>query len=308
MLLALMGLIVAYPLLQATMVCGADFPGHLAHAVELDKLIGQGVWYPRWAPDFVFGYGYPTFNYYPPLPRYLAVTLHRFGLPLRDAVNLAMALALMLAGPAMYVLARSIYGERAGMAAGLAFAFAPYLANDALQRYALGETLALSLMPIVFWALARLGKDSRHWRLQVVIAALACAALILLHSLLALIFAPLLAAYLILVWWMAGRPRVMLWRIALAGLLALGLTAFFWLPYILQVGSVQMWRATILDLTGELLYPLNFIKLRDLMWPQMLWPDYGLDDPLIQRFLALPQLVLALIGLAWVQRRPWLTR
>lgn len=303
-LLALMGLIVAYPLLQSVMVCGADFPGHLAHAVELDRLTSQGTWYPRWAPDFVFGYGYPTFNFYPPLPRYLAVALHRLGLPLRDAVNSSMALALMLVGPAMYVLARSIYGGRAGMAAGLAFTFAPYLANDALQRYALGETLALSLMPIVFWALARLGTDSRHGQWRVVIAALACAALILLHSLLALIFAPLLAAYLILVWWTAGRPRVMVWRVALAGLLALGLTAFFWLPYIVQVSSVQMWRATILDLTGELLYPLNFIKLRDLIWPQMLWPDYGLDDPLIQRFLALPQLALALVGLVLIQRKP----
>lgn len=304
-LLALMGLIVAYPLLRPVMVCGADFPGHLAHAVELDRLTSQGIWYPRWAPDFVFGYGYPTFNFYPPLPRYLAVALHRLGLPLRDAVNSSMALALMLAGPAMYVLARSIYGERAGMAAGLAFVFAPYLANDALQRYALGETLALSLMPIVFWALARLGTDSRHGQWRVVIAALACAALILLHSLLALIFAPLLAAYLILVWWTAGRPRVMIWRVALAGLLALGLTAFFWLPYIVQVSLVQMWRATILDLTGELLYPLNFITLLDLIWPRMLWPDYGLGDPLVQRFLALPQLALALVGLALMQRRPW---
>ena len=33
LLLALMGLIVAYPLFQADMVCGADFPGNLAHCL-----------------------------------------------------------------------------------------------------------------------------------------------------------------------------------------------------------------------------------------------------------------------------------
>ena len=49
---------------------------HLYRLVELDHLIAQGVWFPRWAPDFVFGFGYPLFNFYAPLSYYLTAPLH----------------------------------------------------------------------------------------------------------------------------------------------------------------------------------------------------------------------------------------
>jgi uncharacterized membrane protein len=205
-LLALMGLIVGFPLLQPALICGDDFRHHLTQVIELDRLLRQGVWYPRWGPDLVLGYGYPVFTYYPPLPRYAAVALHGLGFPLRDAVNITMALALMAAGPTMYLFARSIYGERAGMAAGLAYAFAPYLAYDALQRYALNEAWALSLMPLAFWTLGRLGTRSlRFPRRWIVGAALAYAALILTHTLVTLMFTPVLAVYLLAAWWKGGQ-------------------------------------------------------------------------------------------------------
>ena len=118
--LALMGLIVGLPLLQPVLVCGDDFPGHLAHVVEHDRLLSQGVWYSRWAPDLAFGYGYPAFNFYPPLAHYLAMAIHHLGLSLTHAVNVAMVFAFLMAGPAMYLFARSIYGNRAGTVAGRA--------------------------------------------------------------------------------------------------------------------------------------------------------------------------------------------
>lgn len=304
LVLAGMGLIVAYPLLQPAMLCGDDFPTHLSHAVELDRLWSDRVWYPRWAPDFSFGYGSPAFNFYPPLPRYLSVLIHRLGAPTSAAVNLTSALALLIAGPAMFLLARSIYGDRAGLVAGLGYTFAPYLADDTLQRLAVNEALAMSLMPLVLWAFGRLC-DSENFRpARVVTAALICAALILTHSLMTLMFIPLLAGYLFILRWVRGRPSALIRNAALAGLLALGLTAFFWLPFMRQVQWVQMWRAQVWDLTGELLYPLHFADLRSLLWPDMLWPDYTINNPLLQRMLGLPQVVLSVLALALAWRLP----
>jgi Dolichyl-phosphate-mannose-protein mannosyltransferase len=304
LVLAGMGLIIAYPLLQPAMLCGDDFPTHLSHAVELDRLWSDRVWYPRWAPDFSFGYGSPAFDFYPPLPRYLSVLIHRLGLPLSAAVNLTAALALLIAGPAMFLLARSIYGDRAGLVAGLAYTFAPYLADDTLQRLAINEALAMSLMPLVLWAFGRLGDSDRLQPGRVVAAALVCATLVLTHSLMTLMFIPLLAGYLFVLWWVRGRPGAHIGNSALAGLLALGLTAFFWLPFIVQVQWVQMWRAQVWDLTGELLYPLHFSDLRSLLWPDMLWPDYTINNPLLQRMLGLPQMVLSVLALALAWRLP----
>lgn len=304
LVLAGMGLIVAYPLLQPAMLCGDDFPTHLSHAVELDRLWSDRVWYPRWASDFSFGYGSPAFNFYPPLPRYLSVLIHRLGLPLTAAVNLTSALALLIAGPAMFLLARSIYGDRAGLVAGLAYTFAPYLADDTLQRLAINEALAMSLMPLALWTFHRLCDSERFQPGRAAAAALVCAALILTHSLMTLMFIPLLVGYLFVLWWVRGRPNALIGRVALAGLLALGLTAFFWLPFLIKVQWVQMWRARVWDLTGEPLYPLHFANLRSLLWPGMLWPDYSIDNPLLQRMLSLPQVVLSVLALALAWRMP----
>ena len=61
-----------------TFSLAASFDGllHLYRLVELDHLIAEGVWFPRWAPDFVYGFGYPIFNYYAPLSYYLSLPLH----------------------------------------------------------------------------------------------------------------------------------------------------------------------------------------------------------------------------------------
>ena len=40
---------------------------HVYRAAELGHALRGGAFYPRWAPDFYYGYGYPIFNYYAPL-------------------------------------------------------------------------------------------------------------------------------------------------------------------------------------------------------------------------------------------------
>ena len=54
-------------------------------ADKVTILVRGGEFYPRWAPNFFHGYGYPIFNYYAPLTYYLAlpVTL----MPWFDAVD-----------------------------------------------------------------------------------------------------------------------------------------------------------------------------------------------------------------------------
>ena len=298
LILALMGIIIASPLLQPALVCGDDFPGHLAHIVERVRLLSQGVWYSRWAPDLAFGYGYPAFNFYPPAAHDAARAIHRLGLSVRDAANITLALAFLIAGPAMYLLARLLYGERAAVAAALAYTFAPYLAHNALRRFALNEALAMSLMPLALWAFGRLAADSRFPGRRIALAALVYATLILTHTLIALLLTPLLLVFLLILWWANGRPLALIGRVALASALTLGLTAFFWLPFVAEIGLVQSWRAAILDLTGELLYPLHFVSLSNLLWPKTLWPDYGFGNPLVQRLLSLPQLILAALAFA----------
>src|SRR5512146_580630 len=64
---------------------------HLFRVFEFDRVLREGVVYPRWAPDLAYGYGYPIFNFYPPLAYYLTETLHLVGLLIPTAVQAAFA-------------------------------------------------------------------------------------------------------------------------------------------------------------------------------------------------------------------------
>ncbi|MCX6705300.1 MAG: hypothetical protein NT162_03115 [Candidatus Woesebacteria bacterium] len=46
---------------------------------EMDKCFDDFQIPCRWVPDAGYQYGYPQFNFYPPLPYYLGAGLHRIG-------------------------------------------------------------------------------------------------------------------------------------------------------------------------------------------------------------------------------------
>jgi hypothetical protein len=59
-----------------------DAQHSIFYLVEFDQTLRDGYLWPRWSPDFAFGYGYPLFNIYSPLAIYAAEILHLLGLSL----------------------------------------------------------------------------------------------------------------------------------------------------------------------------------------------------------------------------------
>src|SRR5512139_1455088 len=56
------------PLLTPTYFFNAHDAKHsVFFLVEFDQTFRDGYLWPRWSPDFSFGYGYPLFNIYSPL-------------------------------------------------------------------------------------------------------------------------------------------------------------------------------------------------------------------------------------------------
>jgi uncharacterized membrane protein len=69
-------ILAVWPLLsRASLPEGTDAELHIFRLHELGTLVRGGEFYPRWAPNFYHGYGYPIFNYYAPLTYYLALPL-----------------------------------------------------------------------------------------------------------------------------------------------------------------------------------------------------------------------------------------
>jgi hypothetical protein len=49
-----------------------DARHHVYFLFQYDRSVQDGIWWPRWSPDFAFGYGYPFFNIYGLFSHFLA--------------------------------------------------------------------------------------------------------------------------------------------------------------------------------------------------------------------------------------------
>lgn len=164
---------------------------HLYRLIELESALRAGDPYPRWAPDFALGFGYPVFNFYPPLALWLAMPGRLLGLGPIAALNLEQAIAIVVAGLGAYGLGRTLFGRAGGVVAGVAFTSLPYLLLDVYIRGAVAETTAVAALPWVAWGLIAAARSPR--RSTIALASAAVGLLVLAHNITALLALPPLA-------------------------------------------------------------------------------------------------------------------
>ncbi len=217
---------------------------HAYRLAALDRAVRSGVLYPRWFPEFAFGYGQPVLNFYGPLSYYWGLPFMLLGADAALALNLVFASGLLASALGMYLFARLHLDRGPALVAALVYAYLPYHLIDLYVRGAVAEFLAFVWFPLVLWAFQRLirGTGSRRFS-QIGLAALLLAALVVTHSLSAMIFAPVLAAYL-LVLLVRQRDWRALGYTASALVLALALTAFYWLPVLVESQYVGLGHGT----------------------------------------------------------------
>lgn len=269
--------IAAGPLLYPDYFWGAHDARHSVYfLVEFERAFRDGVWYPRWAPDFAFGYGYPIFNIYGPLTFYLGELFRGFGADFVTAVKLVFGLGLALSALSMFVLASDLFGRRAGLLSAILYVYAPYRLVDLYVRGALAEHFAFVFFPLVLWSGRRAVLDSarygfRRTRTQAYVAATGAslAAMVLTHNAIALLFLPVALAYWAFTIWGLRREqrhgagvRAAVLSLVAAAVLALGLAAIFWLPLIAEYSAVRVdqWITADYDLRAHFVYPHQLLS------------------------------------------------
>ena len=286
------------PLLVDRLTCGYDNVFHLWRAVQVEHLITQGVLLSRWAPDMAHGFGLPLFVFMSPASAYPAALLHLSGLSWSLALNATFAVGIALGGVFAFLLGRDLFGEAAGLVATAAYVYAPYQAYEVFNRGSLSEALAWAFPPLVLWGLHRW--VTRSDRRFLLLGAAGLCALILTHQVFAFLFAPLLGAWVVAAA-IATRDRGALIRGVALGLLGLGLSAFFWLPGLVERGMVQtdsLLRTWVFD------YRNNFLSFRELFSPPRV-ADPAMMNDWPPKAIGLIPMLLALLPLA---RWRWLDR
>ena len=284
------------PLFQFKLMTGHDSYAYLPRVVEFYQGLKAGELFPRWAPDLGGGYGYPIFNFVPPLFYYVSALFHFLGMPIIASMDLACFLALLLSGLGMYLFAREFFGPYGGFLAGIAYVFAPYHLATLYVRSALGDFMAFAFIPLTLWGIYRFCRDGKH--LFLVMASLSLALLILSSNHVALISLPLFILYIAFLAFTARKLACLL-RGGLCLATGLSITAFFWLPALLERGFVKVDRA----LTGYFDYNDHFVYPHQLIYSP--W-GYGLSlpgpDDGMSFQIGLVHLVLLIISLVTVKR------
>lgn len=295
--ICILGTIVLLP--PARFLCLDDGFLHLFRLTELDWMIRGGLVYPRWASNLAYGYGYPLFNFYPPLAYYLTETLHILGWTIADAFQITLGLIVVLAAFGAYTLGRAWFDTaETALLVSAAYVFFPYFLLDVYQRGAVAEALAAAILPWLVWVLDRL---IRQGEFHIFIStALIVAGFILAHNLTLLLSIPWLSAY--LAWQIVHTPAR--WRavqrVVTAVAIGIGLAAFYWLPMVSEMSLVLVSRSTR-ALTTSL--NASFLALVQLV--QFSFPYHYTDQPYPLSWLSCALAISALF-VAWRQRAVWL--
>jgi hypothetical protein len=312
-------LLASWPLLTSGLPTVGDGLIHFHRFAQLDWHFRHGDFYPRWFVNLHYGFGAPVFNFYAPLSYYIPLIFRLFNLPLPTSLLLGYVLAFAVAIFGTYHWANNLFDSpnhptaqpaganhpTTGLIASAAFALSPYLYLNTLHRGAYPELWGLALAPWLLWSAHRLalGPNPRSRLSFVVIQS----ALILTHTLSALIFSPIALFYLITLLLSAGNRRSTLrilgfWLLGFG--LSLALTAFFTLPVLLESKDIQLFRTF---LPGDLDYRNNFLTLSTLLSPPANF-DPHLVFNAMPASLPWPQLALAAVSLPLLRKTQYALR
>lgn len=235
---------------------------HVARLSLLVKGIEQGYLYPCWVDGLGFGYGYPLFNFYPPLIYYVGFLFHLIGFSLIWSVKLTFVTGFILASLGVYLLVKRYLGKMSAYVGAALYTFFFYHSVTSYVRGALAEFFSMAILPFVFLSLDALAEKPTFKR-SLLFASI-FALLILNHPLIAFPSVFFIAFAFIFYFLTKGKDRwEFLKKGIIGGILGLGLSAFFWLPSLIEK------QYTLINsiLTQELAnYKLHFICLQQFIY------------------------------------------
>ena len=125
----------------------------IGRVVSMARSLSDGQFPVRWVSDLGYGYGYPIFNFYGPLPYYIGGVLTNLGIPAMFATKIMMGLGMILAPLLAFLVLEQFLGVLAASVSAILFMYAPYHAVQLYVRGAVGELYATAFLPLLFMVL-----------------------------------------------------------------------------------------------------------------------------------------------------------
>jgi uncharacterized membrane protein len=243
----------------------------IVRLAEMQRELKDKQFPPRWADYLNHGFGYPLFSYTYPFPFYLGETVRTLRISFVDTIKIIFVGSVFASAIFMFMLGRELAGNFAGFISALFYVVAPFRLVDLYVRGSIGESISLALFPaLCFFSIKYILKPNLP---RLVLCSVLLAVLILSHNIMALIFFPLWLIFLyVVVISYYEDIKLYSWRYFLPMiLLGLGLSAYFFIPAILEKNFVMLSRVKLANPST------NFISL-----PQYLISPWSFDQPSYQ--------------------------
>ena len=199
----------------------------------------------RWLARLNYGYGYPVSNFLYPGFMYLGEALKLLGFGFVQTIKIIFGLSMVGSAVFTYLWLSKLFNKWSSFVGSLLYLYVPYHLFDIYKRGSVGEVLALSVVPFIFWQIER---RSFFW------ASLGVAFLVLSHNSLALLFLPVIFFYLVsrgLAFSVYFLPSI---------ILGLGISSFFWIPAIFDLQYTVFDKVSISDWQSHFA-PLSLVGL-----------------------------------------------
>ena len=289
-------------LFELTTVWPVDAHDSVTHIRRIEALTGAlraGVIFPRWFPDLMFGYGTPVLNYYSPGFYYPAALVHIAGLDLVSSMRITLSLGFGISAWWMFRLSRLYVSLWPAIASVICFQFFPYRIYDLFTRGAYPEFSAFIWLPLIAFCtiqaatVDRKASGGSSFPVQLALASLAWAGLIVTHNLTALMAVILLVAVLTLFTVLQHRMHANFLRIIGSSFapVAIGifLTAWYVLPALRELSWVMNGHGLFAGIGIG-----HFLEWRELIDYDIVYSyNYPQDRPRLPIFV-IPTLIAAL--------------
>ena len=232
--------------------------------LEMEKCFADGQIPCRWVPDMGYKYGFPLFNFYPPLPYLTGQVIRQFGFAFTDTAKILFAISIISSGLTMYFLAQEFFKRLGGVLSAIFYIWAPYHAVDVYVRGAMNESWALIFFPLIFLFGYRLVTGNKQQTIKnIVFLGLSYTGLFLTHNLMVMIFTPFFLVWCLMWLWQSKWENSVskVYHLAISGLVSLGLSAFFTFPAIFE--NNLTWLKS--QLIGYYDYTAHFVTINQLL-------------------------------------------
>ena len=207
---------------------------------QFDKCLKDGQIPCRFIQDGGMGYSYPLFNYYSPLAYGIAESFNLIGFSLINSLKITFASCHLIGAFGMYFFANLFWGKLGGFISAVIFLLAPYQATDSFVRGAISESLAINIIPWIFYFLTKfinnLKFKIRNWGLVISLTAL-----LLSHNLISLAIAPILLIYSLFILIKNKNLNFKsIFKLSFPVLISIGISSFFLLPALFEKNLVTV--------------------------------------------------------------------